>query len=230
MKESHKEFVEKKFNKIVSRYDLVNSLLSFFQDHLWRRSLANFFRDTPGPYLDLCCGPFTLSFEILKKNPQTLYALDLSLNMLLYGRRKINPLQRFIFPIRGDSERLPFKEQSVQAISIAFGFRNLPNREEALREFYRVLKQGGLLAILEFSMPSNRVIKPLYLIYLKYLVPLIGGALTGDKEAYQYLAESIQKFPTPKEVEAMAQRVGFLPLERKFFTFGVVCLYLFRKA
>lgn len=150
--------------------------------------------------------------------------------MLLYGKRKINPLQRFIFPIREDSERLPFKEQSVQAISIAFGFRNLPNREEALREFYRVLKQGGLLAILEFSMPSNRVIKPLYLIYLKYLVPLIGGTLTGDKEAYQYLAESIQKFPTPKEVEAMAQRVGFLPLERKFFTFGVVCLYLFRKA
>lgn len=225
----HKNFVRKKFDHIVRRYDLVNAIASFYQDHFWRKRVARFFKDLEGPFLDLCCGPFTLSFEILKVKKEKLYALDLSMEMLLYGKTKNLPLQAFIYPIRGDSEVLPFKDGIFGGISIAFGLRNLPNREKAIKEFYRVLKNGGRLIILEFSMPKNFLIKSLYLLYLKYYIPFIGGLLTHDKEAYQYLADSIQKFPPREVIHQLLTEAGFKKLLLKPLTFGIVTLYVYTK-
>jgi demethylmenaquinone methyltransferase/2-methoxy-6-polyprenyl-1,4-benzoquinol methylase len=227
--QDHKAFVKAKFDRIVRRYDLVNSLGSFYQDYFWRKAVAKLFKEVEGPFLDLCSGPFTLSFEILKVNPSKLFALDLSFEMLLYGKSKVSPLQKYIYPIRGDAERLPFKEETFGAISIAFGLRNLPDRAKALQEFYRVLKPGGLLVILEFSKPKNFLFRYPYLLYLKYGLSFIGGLLTGDKEAYQYLASSIEKFPPIEEIHKLLEKNGFKRLLLKSLTLGVVTLYAYIK-
>lgn len=227
--ETHKEFVKRKFDRIVRRYDLVNALASLFQDKLWRKKVAQVFKNLEGPFLDLCAGPFTLSLEILKAQPQKLFALDLSMEMLLYGKTKKFSFLKYIYPLRGDAERLPFKENTFSGISIAFGLRNLPDREKAISEFFRVLKPGGILAILEFSLPKNFFIKATYLIYLKYWIPFLGGLLTGDKEAYQYLADSIQKFPSPEEVDKLLVKAGFKRRSILSLTLGVVSLYIYQK-
>ncbi|MEZ0344741.1 MAG: ubiquinone/menaquinone biosynthesis methyltransferase [Caldimicrobium sp.] len=227
--ETHKEFVKRKFDRIVRRYDLVNALASLFQDKLWRKKVAQVFKNLEGPFLDLCAGPFTLSLEILKAQPQKLFALDLSMDMLLYGKTKKSSFLKYIYPLRGDAEKLPFKENTFSGISIAFGLRNLPDREKALSEFFRVLKPGGILAILEFSLPKNFFIKATYLIYLKYWIPFLGGLLTGDKEAYQYLADSIQKFPSPEEVDKLLVKAGFKRRSILSLTLGVVSLYIYQK-
>lgn len=228
-RERHKKFLKEKFDRIVRRYDLVNTLASFFQDRLWRKKVAQVFKDLEGPFLDLCSGPFTLSLEILKKNPEKLYALDLSMEMLLYGKSKTSPLLKNVYPIRGDAENLPFKENLFGGISIAFGLRNLPDRERALGEFYRVLRKGGILVILEFSMPKNPFIRVPYLIYLKYYLPFLGGLFTGDKEAYEYLARSIQSFPPPEEIHHLLREKGFKKIALESLTLGVVTLYVYEK-
>ncbi len=227
--QDHKAFVKAKFDRIVRRYDLVNSLGSFYQDYFWRKRVARLFKGAEGPFLDLCSGPFTLSFEILKENSSQLFALDLSLEMLLYGKTKASPLQKYLFPLRGDAERLPFKDKTFGALSIAFGLRNLPDRVRALQEFYRVLKKEGLLVILEFSMPKSPLLRYPYLLYLKYGLSFLGGLLTGDKEAYLYLASSIQKFPPPEEIHRLLEKVGFKKVLLKSLTFGVVTLYAYQK-
>lgn len=225
----HKGFVKEKFDFIVKRYDLVNSVASFFQDAYWRKRLVKSLGEIKGPLLDLCCGPYTLSLEILRSKKLTLYALDLSFEMLSFGRLKLKEYTPYVFPLKGDAEKLPFKGESVEAITIAFGFRNLPNRKEALEEFSRVLKKGGSLLILEFSLPKNVLIKKLYLLYLKYYIPLLGGLLTGDKEAYQYLAKSIQDFPSSEEIDYLLQSTGFIPIKVEKLTFGIVTLYHYKK-
>ncbi len=223
MGDPHKKFVKDKFDRIVRNYDLVNFLGSFGQDVLWRKEVARELSSAEPPLLDLCCGPFTLSKEIHKKNPSPMFALDLSLEMLVYGMRK----RAFpgLFPLCGDAEELPFKDYSFGGISIAFGFRNLTKREKALSEFYRVLKPGGLLVILEFSRPTLPVFKSLYRLYLHYFMPLLGGILTGDKEAYQYLANSIEAFPSQEKVCEMLKKAGFEDISVKTLTLGVVSLY-----
>lgn len=228
--ESHKSFVKEKFDRLVRRYDLVNSLASFYQDYFWRKRVSDLLKEVEGPILDLCCGPYTLSLELLKKKKRTLFALDLSMEMLSYGKRKLGPFYDYIFPLRGDAERLPFKDNSFQALTIAFGLRNLPRMELALEEFHRVLKKNGLLLILEFSIPKNPFIKALYLPYLKYCIPLLGGILTGDKEAYLYLAKSIQTFPPQEKIHRLLTERGFSEVKRENLTFGVVTLYLYQKS
>ncbi|MFN3567853.1 MAG: ubiquinone/menaquinone biosynthesis methyltransferase [Caldimicrobium sp.] len=225
----HKNFVKEKFDRLVRRYDLVNSLASFYQDYFWRKRVSELLKEVEGPILDLCCGPYTLSLQLLKKKKRTLFALDLSMEMLSYGKRKLGPFYEYLFPVRADAERLPFKDSSFQALTIAFGLRNLPRRDVAIEEFHRVLKNGGLLLILEFSLPKNSFIKALYIPYLKYYLPLLGSLLTGDKEAYLYLAKSIQEFPPPEEIHRLLIEKGFWEIKRESLTFGVVTLYLYRK-
>ncbi|MCD6489780.1 MAG: class I SAM-dependent methyltransferase [Thermodesulfobacterium sp.] len=138
-----KKFIKEKFDKIVRKYDLVNLIGSLGQDKLWRRKVAEILKASKPPILDLCCGPYTLSVEIFKENSGHLFALDFSFPMLYYGKKRI--LNNSIYPVCGDAEVLPFKDNTFGGISIAFGLRNLPNKEKALEEFYRVLKLRGYL-------------------------------------------------------------------------------------
>ena len=144
--------------------------------------------------------------------------------MLLYGRKRI--FQKPIYPICGDAEVLPFKDNLFGGISIAFGLRNLPNRKKALKEFYRVLKPGGKLVILEFALPKNKFFQKVYSLYLNKYMPWLGGILTGDKQAYQYLAESIKSFPPPEIIKNYLKEAGFKNIFITSLTFGIVNLYV----
>ncbi|QER42771.1 ubiquinone/menaquinone biosynthesis methyltransferase [Thermodesulfobacterium sp. TA1] len=219
-----KDFVKRKFDRIVRRYDLVNLIGSLGQDRLWRKKVASLLADAPHPWLDLCCGPFTLTLDLYHENRLApVFALDFSFEMLFFGKNRIK--DTLIYPICGDAEDLPFKNSSFGGISIAFGLRNLPNKEKALKEFFRVLKPGGRLVILEFSWPKNFFIQKFYNFYLSYYMPFLGGALTGDKEAYKYLASSIKSFPSPQKVKTLLLKAGFSEVNFIPLTFGIVTLY-----
>jgi len=225
----HKDFMKDKFGKITRYYDLANSICSFWQDKGWRKEVSQALDEVDPPILDLCCGPYTLTLEILKRKKRIAFALDLSREMLKFGLTKRAPDLSFVYPVCGDAEELPFKDETFGAVTIAFGFRNLVNRDKALHEMHRVLKKDGLLAILEFSKPKVPIIRNVYFFYLKKIIPLIGGLLTGDYQAYRYLATSIENFPEVETVREMLRKAGFSEVFTKSLTFGVVTLYLWRK-
>jgi demethylmenaquinone methyltransferase/2-methoxy-6-polyprenyl-1,4-benzoquinol methylase len=225
----HKDFMKDKFGKITRYYDLANSICSFWQDKGWRKEVSQALDEVDPPILDLCCGPYTLTLEILKRKKRIAFALDLSREMLKFGLTKRAPDLSFVYPVCGDAEELPFKDETFGAVTIAFGFRNLVNRDKALQEMHRVLKKDGLLAILEFSKPKLPIFRNVYFFYLKKVIPIIGGLLTGDYQAYRYLATSIENFPEVETVREMLRKTGFSEVFTKSLTFGVVTLYLWRK-
>ncbi|MFZ8831654.1 MAG: ubiquinone/menaquinone biosynthesis methyltransferase [Thermodesulfobacteriaceae bacterium] len=226
---AHKDFMKDKFGKIARHYDLANSICSFWQDKGWRKKVSQALDEVDPPILDLCCGPYTLTLEILKRKKRIAFALDLSREMLKFGLAKRTLDLSFVYPVCGDAEELPFKDETFGAVTIAFGFRNLVNRDKALQEMHRVLKKNGLLAILEFSRPKLPVLRKVYFLYLKKIIPLVGGLLTGDYQAYRYLATSIENFPEVETVRGMLRKTGFSEVFTKGLTFGVVTLYLWRK-
>jgi demethylmenaquinone methyltransferase/2-methoxy-6-polyprenyl-1,4-benzoquinol methylase len=225
----HKDFMKDKFGKITRYYDLANSICSFWQDKGWRKEVSQALDEVDPPILDLCCGPYTLTLEILKRKKRIAFALDLSREMLKFGITKRAPDLSFVYPVCGDAEELPFKDETFGAVTMAFGFRNLVNRDKALQEMHRVLKKDGIVAILEFSKPKLPILRNVYFFYLKRIIPLLGGLLTGEYQAYRYLATSIENFPEVETVREMLRKAGFSEVFTKSLTFGVVTLYLWRK-
>ncbi|WP_022853641.1 ubiquinone/menaquinone biosynthesis methyltransferase [Thermodesulfatator atlanticus] len=222
-----KVYVKEKFSRVTRRYDLVNTLGSFGIDHWWRYRTIKELKRLPGPILDLCAGTLTLAKEIVRQRPRQVVALDITYEMLAYGKVRLarHPALSFITQVAGDAESLPFKDDSFWGASVAFGIRNLANPEKGLAEIIRVLKPRGKLAVLEFSRPKVPIFKQVYHLYLNHFMPLLGGTLTGDEEAYQYLAKSIAKFPAPEEFARMMQRAGFKEIKFYPLTFGIVTVY-----
>ncbi len=222
-----KRFVREKFSRVTRGYDLVNRLGSFGRDAAWRKRAAAELRGYPGPLLDLCAGTLTLAREIVRQDPRPVVALDITPEMLLYGRWRLrkDPLRHLIQPVGGDAEELPFPEKSFHGATMAFGLRNLARPKKGLFEIYRVLKPGGKVVILEFSRPKNPLFAPIYRLYLRYYMPLLGGLLTGDREAYLYLARSIYAFAAPEVVLAWLEETGFVELRAYPLTLGVVTIY-----
>jgi len=128
-------------------------------------------------------------------------------------------------PVCGDGEMIPLADQSVWGVTVAFGVRNLSRTEQGLREMHRVLKPGGKLLVLEFSRPRHPLVRPVYNFYLNRILPAVAGLVSGDKEAYQYLASSIAAFYEPEELAGMMQRAGFGKVRYRPLTFGIVTLY-----
>ncbi len=224
-----KHFVKDKFSSVSPRYDLLNSLLSCYVDHYWRRiaarELAGF---SSGPILDLCAGTLPLSLELVRQHGCQVAAVDFCYDMLRFGANRTKGTEG-INIICGDGEELPLPERAFQGITVAFGVRNLGNLERGLKEMFRVLRYGGKLVILEFSRPQNPVFRPIYRFYLHNILPLTAGIISGDKEAYKYLAESIDAFPAPEMVAELMKRAGFTQVRHWPLTMGIVTIYTARR-
>lgn len=229
---SHRDktiFVEKKFSSITPRYDFLNSLLSLNIDRYWRWVTAcELDGYNGGPILDLCAGTLPLSLTIARRNPKRqILALDLCRDMLLYGRSKLNGQKKAgkIFLACADGEDIPCRDNTFSGISVAFGVRNLSRLDRGLAEMWRVLRPGGKLVILEFSRPHNPMVRPLYSFYLTRILPRIGGWVSGDQEAYRYLATSISGFCSPQELAQKMEKAGYIKVTRRPLTAGIVNLH-----
>lgn len=228
--ESKKKFVHDKFAAISPRYDLLNSLLSFQVDRYWRWKTTRMLREFPdGAVLDLCAGTLPLALELTRqaKNRRVL-AVDFCEDMLRSGMKSLPADHRRprIFPVCGDGGEIPAPDNTFWGCTVAFGVRNLSRTQQGLNEMHRVLKPGGKLLILEFSRPTNPVIKPLYSFYLNRVLPRIAGMISGDQEAYEYLASSIAAFYEPGELLAMLRQAGFRTAAHRPLTFGIVTIYI----
>ncbi|HNS18080.1 MAG TPA: ubiquinone/menaquinone biosynthesis methyltransferase [Bacteroidales bacterium] len=209
--------LQKMFNEVPRRYDLMNRLLTFRLDEHWRKKAARIcLRDHPAHVVDLCTGTGDLACHLArnKEAATKVTALDFSEPMLEEARRKIARKKLSgVEVVSGDVSELPFQDQSIDAICIGFGFRNLTwknhKRERYLSEIHRVLKQGGKFVIVETGQPENWIIRKFYHLYLYLFVNFIGARLSGNKKAYQYLATSAIHFYSPEEIKVLLKDTGF---------------------
>ena len=224
------EWVRRMFANIAPRYDFLNHLLSFNIDRGWRKVLMNRLQPVlsqPGAkILDLCCGTGDVLLDLQSISATRVLGADFCHEMLVSAYRKAHH-RGFDAPlIEADALQLPFAAATLDAISISFGFRNLANYSAGLREFNRVLKPGGVLAILEFSHPPGRVTRAAYGFYSRVVLPALGSMVSGSREAYAYLPESIRKFPQPEELCAMMAAAGFTQTSFEFLTRGIAALHI----
>jgi demethylmenaquinone methyltransferase/2-methoxy-6-polyprenyl-1,4-benzoquinol methylase len=219
------------FDAIAPRYDLLNHVLSAGIDRRWRdkaiRSLTLTGREQ---LVDVCTG--TADVALQAHGAARIVGVDFAAAMLRIGLRKIREAGQAarITLIHGDATQLPVRDAVADAVTIAFGIRNVQRPEAACAEMARVLRPGGRLAILEFGVPRVPGIRALYLWYFKYLLPLVGRAVSGHGAAYSYLPASVGTFPPPAEFMAMLQRSGFADVRADPLTLGIVYLYTGRRA
>lgn len=217
------------FSQIARRYDLVNHVLSFNRDRAWRRALVQHAAPKPGErLLDLCTGTGDVAIEFAQACPELqIVGLDLSEEMVHVAREKCARLGLAprVQLVQGNALELPFAQNSFEIVTIAFGLRNLPDRIRGLREIYRVLAPSGRAMILEFSVPQNSLVRSVYLPYLRYIVPWVGGMLAGARTSYEYLRDSILSFPDRAQLLEELYEVGFRPVGYHDLTLGIATLY-----
>lgn len=228
------QWVQGMFGRIAGRYDLLNHVLSFNMDRIWRartvRRVAPILADPNARILDLCCGTGDVLLALEKQRGKPVFGADFCHPMLVEANRKIAS-RKFRTPLfEGDALDLPIANNSLDLITIAFGFRNFSNYEKGLAELLRVLKPGGTLAILEFSTPQNKSFAAAYNWFSITLLPRIGGVISGSGDAYTYLPESIRNFPDANGLKAKMEEAGYAGVEFETMTFGTVALHLGKKA
>jgi len=229
---SKKDQVAEMFDNISQRYDFLNHLLSMGIDKGWRRKGIKLLKKkNPETVLDIATGTGDFAIAALKLNPRLVTGVDISKGMLEKGKDKIRKrnLESKIDLLYGDSENLPFGDNSFDAITVGFGVRNFENLEKGLKEMHRVLNFDGVAVILEFSKPKSFPIKPIYNIYSKYILPFIGNKISKDKAAYTYLPESVNAFPEGKNFTDIFEKVGFKNTEIYPLTGGIASIYIGRK-
>ena len=214
------------FDRIAPRYDVANHLLSGGIDFWWRRRAAEIVAGwNPGRILDLATGSGDLALVVAQKLPQAeITGADFSPEMLAIAQRK--GLRNTVV---ADALNLPFAEASFEAITIAFGLRNMADWGAALREMARVLTAGGHLLVLDFSIPTGGL-RPLYRFYLHRCLPTLAATITGQRDAYEYLGASIEKFPCGREMIALIERSGFRSASATPLTGGIATIYTAEKA
>lgn len=223
--------IQSLFDSIAGDYDRLNHLLSLGIDRTWRHRALECITDGDDEkrILDIACGTGDFSIEIAKhSSPGTsVTGLDLSEGMLKVMKQKVHKagLEDRISEEQGNSEQMRFDDGTFDRVTIAFGIRNFQDREKALKEILRVLKEGGRLVILELSVPSNAVFRWFYCLYFTKILPLIGGWISGDKAAYRYLPASVLKFPGKEEWMEIMRNCGFSNVDHKAFTFGICRMY-----
>lgn len=217
------------FGRVAHRYDTLNHLLSLNIDRYWRARTVRRLRplvERPGARtMDICCGTGDLTLALGRVCVSTVLGSDFSHPMLQAAKRKIAASGLRAAVLEADALALPVPDASLDLVTSAFGFRNLANYEKGFREIRRVLRPGGVAAILEFSTPPNAAFAAFYGFYSRRILPAIGGAVSGDRNAYTYLPESVRKFPEAEELAAMMQAAGFEDVQFERMTGGIVTLH-----
>ncbi len=225
---SKKEQVAKMFDNISARYDFLNHFLSLGIDKGWRRKVVRMLRQQkPTEILDIATGTADLAIALTKIEGAQVTGVDISAGMLKVGGVKIEKkgLKDRIALQLGDSENLPFEDNSFDAITVAFGVRNFENLEEGLSEMLRVIKPGGTVAVLEFSQPTGFPFKQIYRFYFKFILPTIGNLVSKDQSAYTYLPESVDAFPYGERFVNILKELGYQNPQSRPVTFGVATIY-----
>ena len=218
------------FGRIAPRYDLLNHLLSMNIDRYWRAHtaalVAHILNRPEARALDLCCGTGDLMLALAARGPAQVFGSDFCHPMLVAANSKARERGRRCEIFEADALTLPVANGSLDLITIAFGFRNLTNYGNGLRELARVLKPGGTLAILEFSQPPNPALARMYDFYSKSILPTLGGWISGSRDAYTYLPESVRKFPSAEGLADQMRECGFDEVRFERLTAGIVALHL----
>lgn len=223
-----KEQVATMFNNISKDYDGLNRVISFGIDVSWRKKVVKIVsKNNPKQILDIATGTGDLALMMSQLNPTKITGLDISEGMLEVGRKKIAKanLSNQIEMVVGDSENMPFEDNTFDAITVSFGVRNFANLDKGLTEIRRVLKPNGTFVILETSNPTKFPFKQGYKFYTSFILPVIGKIFSKDKVAYSYLSESANSFPFGKALDNILQKNGFINTEYKPVTFGVATIY-----
>jgi len=225
------------FGRVAHRYDLANHLLSLNIDRWWRartvRRVAPVLGRPGARVLDICCGTGDLAMALQRRSGGPVLGSDFCHPMLLAARQKVarrNVARQSpaVALFESDALQLPVRAGSLDLLTVAFGFRNLANYAAGLAEMRRVLRPGGMAAILEFTEPPNAAFAAVYHFYSRRILPWIGGKLSGSRDAYRYLPESVRKFPRAAELAEEMRRAGFSEVEFEYFTGGIVALHLGR--
>jgi len=232
-KSEQAQSVREMFAAIASRYDLLNHLLSGNVDRRWRRLVVRrVVANLPvgnARVLDVACGTGDLSLALVAGTQAQVVGLDFCRPMLDVAAAKSSQ-RGFAIPfVEGDALRLPFRDQSFDGATIAFGLRNLASVDDGLRELIRILRPGGTVTVLEFSKPQIPILRTVFRLYFTKLLPLFGGLMSGSKSAYKYLPDSVSRFPDQMSLAALMGEVGFTEVTFQNLTGGIAALHLGRR-
>jgi len=230
---SKKEQVTQMFDTISKEYDGLNRVISFGIDIKWRKKVVEIVnKQQPDTILDIATGTGDLAINLAKTSASKIIGFDISPGMLEVGKKKIThkQLDHKIKMVLGDSEKMPFDDNSFDAITVAFGIRNFENLEQGLSDILRVLKPNGIFVILETSVPTKTPFKQGYKLYTKRILPLIGKLFSRDKVAYSYLSESASVFPYGEALNNILLKIGFINAEALPQTLGVATIYTASKS
>lgn len=227
-----KEQVTQMFDTISKEYDGLNRVISFGIDIQWRNKVVDIVAATnPDKILDIATGTGDLAINLVRTKASKVVGLDISSGMLEIGRKKVTAkkLDSTIEMVLGDGEKIPFEDNSFDAITVAFGVRNFENLEQGLAEILRVLKPGGTFVVLETSVPTKTPFKQGYNLYTNRIMPLIGRVFSKDKVAYKYLSDSAASFPYGEAFNNILRNIGFIDVQNKPQTLGVASIYIAKK-
>jgi demethylmenaquinone methyltransferase/2-methoxy-6-polyprenyl-1,4-benzoquinol methylase len=229
MKEQKRVMVESMFDSIAWRYDFLNHFLSFGIDRMWRKKaikIISRFHQNP-EIIDVATGTGDLAITAMRIKPLKITGIDISHNMLEIGREKIRKkgYSDTIELIHGDSEELPFGDEKFDVAMVAFGVRNFSDPLKGLKEMRRVLRDGGMIMVLEFSKPSGFPFRAVYNFYFRSILPFVGKLFSKDKSAYSYLPDSVFRFPDNEKFLALLARAGFSDTHQVKLTGGVASIY-----
>ncbi len=232
--EPKKNQIRKMFNHIAEKYDFLNRLLSLGNDKCWRRKTVKILKEIKGEIpvgnvIDLATGTGVLAETLLKLNPQgKVYGVDIAENMIEVARKKYLNEPKLVFEV-ADGENLPYNDDFFDIATIGFGIRNYNHIEKGIKETYRVLREHGIIAILELSVPKNPLFKLVHELHSSIFIPLVGFIFAGDLKAYSYLHNSVKEFSRTVNLVEELEKAGFKIKVLKTFTFGTVTLYIGEK-
>ncbi|MDP2363811.1 MAG: bifunctional demethylmenaquinone methyltransferase/2-methoxy-6-polyprenyl-1,4-benzoquinol methylase UbiE [Ignavibacteria bacterium] len=216
------------FDNIAGRYDFLNHFLSFGLDFYWRKKALKLTElNSDSILLDVACGTGDVAIQAKKMGVQNIYGADFSHNMLKLFDKKSEWIDGHL--VQMVAENIPFKDKSVTNIAVAFGVRNFYDIQEGFNSFHRILKPNGKATIIEFRMPSNKIVRSIYKFYFKNILPVLGGIISGDKAAYTYLPDSVEEFVEKINLISLLTNSGFREIKKYNFTFETVQVIIAQK-